>query len=587
MNIIEYRIYSEVYEQGIDIQKYLEKSNVNVNVKIISTVQSKFKKDANRDSIISKYMNLKKFDALISILVNEKNEIKEYPITIVEYSTALPTDDHILQRFDGIYWASILKIPYIRISPKKINNTNHGGGSKLTLGHELYVSYSMKAIYNHFEWSTIENSDYIDVNKERISCPPELENLKSYFFELINCIQIEKSYSSFYENFFNKYYTKHEPSFDKNSNLISSTRLNFSDDKKYLRLKFNRFGHAMDPERGMLSFFYASLNGNVGIEFQIQREIDSERGSYSSLFDDTSNKEILLEFIHEKNNKLVLNDYLYIFKTATCTENLFKNIKLSQNIARINDDDLKYFLLNSNNQTIKTLLLFAKDIILTDLNRNEIVKITWNNELVGDTISNNTLSFNNKPLDLQILKNSLITEDIVTYIVQYLFRKSNLNIIAVSYPGAQGDRCILSKSGRKTKRTYIDVIAIENNNSIILNEAKKSLKNCANDVKKLMEFISKNSNVEQLIKLVEKISQIQLNSNNNIYSGISGNGNKIDYTSLDYYIAINIDDNSEYLIWTIYLSNIELYSTFKNLATNDKLQGKINIHKNLEIYFVK
>lgn len=587
MNIIEYRIYSEVYEQGIDIQKYLEKSNVNVNVKIISTVQSKFKKDANRDSIISKYMNLKKFDALISILVNEKNEIKEYPITIVEYSTALPTDDHILQRFDGIYWASILKIPYIRISPKKINNTNHGGGSKLTLGHELYVSYSMKAIYNHFEWSTIENSDYIDVNKERISCPPELENLKSYFFELINCIQIEKSYSSFYENFFNKYYTKHEPSFDKNSNLISSTRLNFSDDKKYLRLKFNRFGHAMDPERGMLSFFYASLNGNVGIEFQIQREIDSERGSYSSLFDDTSNKEILLEFIHEKNNKLVLNDYLYIFKTATCTENLFKNIKLSQNIARINDDDLKYFLLNSNNQTVKTLLLFAKDIILTDLNRNEIVKITWNNELVGDTIFNNTLSFNNKPLDLQILKNSLITEDIVTYIVQYLFRKSNLNIIAVSYPGAQGDRCILSKSGRKTKRTYIDVIAIENNNSIILNEAKKSLKNCANDVKKLMEFISKNSNVEQLIKLVEKISQIQLNSNNNIYSGISGNGNKIDYTSLDYYIAINIDDNSEYLIWTIYLSNIELYSTFKNLATNDKLQGKINIHKNLEIYFVK
>jgi hypothetical protein len=66
-----------------------------------------------------------------------------------------------------------------------------------------------------------------------------------------------------------------------------------------------------------------------------------------------------------------------------------------------------------------------------------------------------------------------IGEDEVTYTVAHdVLRSNGFALHSLSYPGAQGDFPLLEGSGRRTLRTYIDVIAVKPGVALALTESK-------------------------------------------------------------------------------------------------------------------
>ena len=104
MRLEEIRIYAEVLEQGLDFKSYLEEllkeENKNAEIKNIYSKKCRNKVFSDSDSMIDRVRKLKDFDVLISAIDSDN----EYPILIIEYSTAVPTDDHRMQRSDVYFW---------------------------------------------------------------------------------------------------------------------------------------------------------------------------------------------------------------------------------------------------------------------------------------------------------------------------------------------------------------------------------------------------------------------------------------------------------------------------------------------------
>jgi len=121
-SIKEARIYCECYEQGLYLLDYLNDILINVECKIIYTKPANFSKYI-QESKVARLFSHKDFDGLIS-LIDERN--KEHPILAVEFSSAVPVDDHILQRFDFVYWSTFYKVPCLKISPTELHNTDFG-----------------------------------------------------------------------------------------------------------------------------------------------------------------------------------------------------------------------------------------------------------------------------------------------------------------------------------------------------------------------------------------------------------------------------------------------------------------------------
>lgn len=93
------RIYAEVLEQGLDFKEYIIKSGINCPIfnvytkKIIGEITSD-------DSLVDRIRKSKDIDVLITAI----SDTEEFPILMIEYSTAVPADDHKMQRSDVYYW---------------------------------------------------------------------------------------------------------------------------------------------------------------------------------------------------------------------------------------------------------------------------------------------------------------------------------------------------------------------------------------------------------------------------------------------------------------------------------------------------
>ncbi len=91
MKISELRIYAEVLEQGLDFKKYITKILPECSIKNIYTKKLR-SEIVGSDSIIDRIRKVKDVDILLtSVCGNE-----EIPVLMVEYSTAVPADDHKL-----------------------------------------------------------------------------------------------------------------------------------------------------------------------------------------------------------------------------------------------------------------------------------------------------------------------------------------------------------------------------------------------------------------------------------------------------------------------------------------------------------
>lgn len=593
MKIDAIRIYAEVLEQGIDFKEYILKSFPSLKITNVYTKKgrSEFR---DSDTYIDRIRKCKDVDVLISIISDKK----EYPLLMVEYSTAVPTDDHKMQRSDVYYWSSKFNVPMMKIYPsEKGMNQSFGGGDKFNDEMEMALSYANGGVFFPIKWKTIEGLDTLKTKEGALSCIYYSDDIFKIINNLIKVFKEKNDFLSFFDRVRSLYYEKNKlilNSFTRKkmcSYIVNSTRFNWINDK-YLTSKINRFGHAMDPDRGVLYF----ANMLVGIdncitEIQVNRNSIDGRGGYKALFDATPHEKILLKFVSEiynnKNNVMSSSDAISILECSLNIKKweLFRKVNEKEYI--IEDEKLRKFFNNSPSITAKSIFFLSLKLILTDKDRNIICTISWGYNPVKEFL-NSLICKNFKPLNIKELSIADAKEDIITFASVALYKKMLCELIAVSYPGAQGDRCILIGKGRNVDRKYIDIIALKKEKitaNVFLQESKDNFSKSANDVKKLNEIISSKIDIDGLKELIHKVTLLEkskISQDIKISIGSKYSSDIANY-DVDYIFMFDID-NSKFdktiIKYSVALIDTSLLLAFKPLLDKDgKLKGTLEFDK--------
>ena len=579
MKIDEIRIYSGCLEQGLDFKNYFLEIDKNLLIKNIYPTKNRGT-ILESDSILQKITKLKDFDIAITI-ISRKQEI---PILMVEYSTASTTDDHKMQRSDVYFWASLFKIPVLKISPLyKDSFENHGGGNKITLLQEINLTLKQEAIVYFIDWK-INNSLQLIANEKRLSCISYNKDLHNILKNILEKLEKHTDFGMVYKNLLReqmKYFDISELKNLKN-NFVNSTR--FQKIQEKIIVKINRFGHAMDPDRGIL-FFMNQLFGleNVITKFVVKRQNKIGRESYNALFDGLS------ENIKKQLNNLISKTFdeelvLEIFKVATGIKLDFNRIDSKS--YKVLDNDLINFLKTYKSMSYKSIFINSCKLLLCDYNNNIICEIIWNHEIIKNYLKslNTGISF---PINLYPISLNTAKEDIITYASILLLNKIGCKILAVSYPDAQGDKPILVGHGRNTNRIYIDIIAsIERKNYkeskrfkifVFLQENKEKYISLKEDERKLLGL--KNDHLNCIDILLKKLDFKHNFLKDDIYLGLGSKYTKNSmFLNVDYIFAFDIESNkiNTIISWNIAIINFDLCDIFEPLINSEnKLQGKI------------
>lgn len=594
MKIETIRIYSEVLEQGIDFKGYIKE--VGYKGRIINSYTKKGRGEFSKDdSLVDRIRKVKDVDVLITCI----GDGKEIPLLMIEYSTAVPTDDHKMQRSDVYFWSAVFKTPVMKISPStKGMGQGFGGGSKFTDEYEVAVAYRAGACFYPIEWETPIGKDVLPTKESALSCIYHSQEIKKVLCTLITEFNNSNSHNDYYcriRNEYNKSYSCviNSPKYKGKGlrDIISnSTRFQWCGDR--LCVKINRFGHAMDPDRGVL-YFVNMLIGfeNTTTEIQVNRSTISGRGGYNSLFDALARKDTLIKYVkniyNNKNNIFTEKDAIYVFMHALNIEKSLTIEKVSNKKYRISDDALKQFLFNHPSMTAKSIFYLSSELRLTDTKRNPICSITWNKKSVDEYLKSvNTTNY--RAISINPLSFEAAKEDIITFASVELYRRINIKLLAVSYPGAQGDRCILTGEGRSVLRTYVDIIAYngkKDNAAIFLEECKDLLSKSISDVKKLNDIKDDPQKYAGLALLARKTEGITNISEVYISVGAKAtrNSQKLD---VDYIFMFDLDSKNGMTVinYSIGIVDIELTKIFLPLAEDGRhLKGKIEME---QIYVV-
>ena len=88
---------------------------------------------------------------------------------------------------------------------------------------------------------------------------------------------------------------------------LNSSRTRWDKDEKSLYLKINRFGHAMDPERGMLAFYGSACQTKCSMTFTAES---------STWFNTVPKEKEIRDYIQQNGLKTAF-DYLHLFSLAS------------------------------------------------------------------------------------------------------------------------------------------------------------------------------------------------------------------------------------------------------------------------------
>jgi hypothetical protein len=170
----EVRIYFECLEQGAHfIKPILEQSDEfkkkPFEIKLIK-LTGNFK---YYSKLVAPIVYLKDPDILITVIENEI----EYPLFQLEISTAVFTEDHELQRFDGIVASTENNCIYGKLSPiNKTSQSAHGGNTEFDYITSYKAAYEkFRKMSYHFDWPCDAKGNVI-VNSTYLSC--QLETIK-------------------------------------------------------------------------------------------------------------------------------------------------------------------------------------------------------------------------------------------------------------------------------------------------------------------------------------------------------------------------------------------------------------------------
>lgn len=219
---------------------------------------------------------------------------------------------------------------------------------------------------------------------------------------------------------------------------------------------------------------------------------------------------------------------------------------------------------------------------LTDKNRNVICTVRWNKAPIIEYLDSVNTS-NRTPIRIKSLTIEGAKEDIITFASVELYKKLNYDLLAVSYPGAQGDRCILTGSGRTVLRTYVDIIAYktkEDGIQVFLEECKESFSRSQTDVDKLNKIVSGHEEREGLKMLFRKT--ISRDSISDLYISVAAKKvPSLPRFIVDYIFMFDLSSDRQYtyIDYTVALVNTTLVTEFNPLANNGRLIGRLKINR--------
>ena len=292
--------------------------------------------------------------------------------------------------------------------------------------------------------------------------------------------------------------------------------------------------------------------------------------------------------IRTQNNVFTADNALHVINTVW---NLPPNLieKADDGKYFISDEKLYGFLTHHSSMSVKSIFFLSTRLILSDRKREPICKIEWTDKPIKKYIRSLYVP-NYEPTAVQGLTSATATEDIVTFCSAELYKKLNFGLLAVSYPGAQGDRCVLKGGGRNVLRSYVDIIARgtdESGVTVYLEECKADISNSRDDAEKLNRFISDPVKRRGLEKLFHKLTNIE-----NGFDISIGIGAKVSDTvptmKVDYIFEFDIDNSvADKTIIKYYINVIDtkLIGRFSPLMNdNGRLEGELSYPK---IYVIK
>lgn len=538
--IQEIRLYYECLEQGKDyllpmIEEVIPKS---IPIKLV-----KRPKKANqfKQGALSSIMSFTTPDALIT---GVKNGI-EIPLAIIEFTEAVKTEDHELQRTYGALAAYLSETFYIKISGHKQSEKEFGGAeynpystSKILLEQFNYEGYIIA------EWGTQLNNDFtLERNSKFPSCPPDIPILKdtiqssvqaflssdNWFQNAVGNLKETCSYKLFREEIDRASGWKELLKTWKNRRATNLNKLRYFVNDEWIGAKINRFSHAMDPDRGILnfiSFAFSKTHKIYGIYALVRpRSNDIMKKNLDSLF---NLQEKLKEAIEKDRGGVpswFSDELIEISKRATKVDDVID----IQYLWEMHKEKI------SDNKVISTIAFLLDGMFL---NHNGI-KLVWDRKkLLGnsdgdilDLLKTYFCSMKFTSPSIIVEENDEVDEDEVTYaIIHKVLIPNKFKIVSVSYPGSQGSGAILPNPelGKAQPREYPDVIALfpksDNYYNVMLNESKGMFKKSEieNDTLKIMRY-KKEDNLQKALKESLLVAQVidEKECMRNIVVGIS------------------------------------------------------------------
>jgi len=508
---VELRVYYESLEQAAHylaplVQRGLDSGGKAGEVPIRLVVRPKNFSQADSGRLRAIYQ-LTTPDFLITACT----DAAEIPLIVGEFSEAVLTEDHELQRAVGALAAATAGAVYLKISSKKVSDREHGGKKDFD---PLSVARAMQETLGYYgvvvaQWDTVQGNPYVLKRNEQFrACPAfgasplaefvveqvvslavsadRIEDLavSREFHRRCSNMQPYVSYLSCVARSDSASHTLHK--WSSRRKVHGWRRVEVEADK--IIVKINRYSHAADPDRGIL-IYLSSICGKSTV--LTRYSVDGYLG--------TDTKELVEKYCDEASAEGAQSDFVAAVRRAFSNAGV-RSADITPDLVRMGDGIF-------SNKVLFSMLFFSDGVIIHSKNNLSQVAVKWDREEIFHMTKSRLLESLvavlgatnlSPPLAVEQVSDSL-NEDEVTYVsVHNVLRPNGFRIVAVSYPGAQGDAAILPnrEAGRSQERMYVDVIAWlpdrggRPSDELVLQEAKDVFDQAAirDDVAKLLSI---------------------------------------------------------------------------------------------------
>lgn len=584
---MDIRIYYESLEQAeYYIKPLITSAFANLEIDEYSiTLIEKVQQNYTRQGTLSKKYAKKISEILIQknpdVIISTIKDDVEIPLVILEFSTAVFTKDHELQRTDNFNVALLSNAIYIKVSPITKNSGAHGGDTS----YEYLEPYSLfykkfNELSFHINWDVDANNDAI-VEKHPLhkSIPSETQKI-SELMKLILSTYLQNISNDNWKHGFNDIMaadSEFTSWVNSLANLtdyedittINTTRMSWSDRDDIIEkdnvftLKLNRLGHAMDPERGMLNY-YSTFFKNDTNTFIAKLLFNPSNQSW---YKDTPKESEIRNMVSNGfNNNIELVKAMFLGLSLPNFDRL-RIIIEGSNDTIINITDYVNENILSFNTPFRSIIKNSDILYITDGSHTNIY-MTW------DDNSYIEHSHDECPSVTSISEREKLSEDDVTFTtIHSFFSANNIQTLSVSYPGAQSDMPILPQpnSGRRQQRVYIDAIGTKNDYMIFQeNKGPYSRTNLNKDIEKIIKFKNEPAYQTAIVEFKRKNSI----STEKLFIGIGyGETN----TSSNANTQLNLDDIDYQFVLSKDMSSWKVFSSINRDDDFEFKEGETNI----------